>query len=231
MNNGFAANTNNQVPLIRLLTQFNGQTPTEPGIAEQLGRMINLADAIHFADSLYRSSKAQPEPSPIAAAAAQKLLLQERSAVIRSLKKAKWPTPPQPFEIYFKFYVAQQTNMERRIAKLREDIRQAIAEQSQTLAHLAALDRTLDELFQPQFRKFFHTVPRLLQQRFSHWEQTTAGHEITAETLQSTRFGAELMQVFLAELDLRLKPILGLLEALDANHPSPQIQEANILED
>lgn len=135
------------------------------------------------------------------------------------------------FEPYRRTYLAQQREMEMAIAPLRARVRELLARTSPALMKLAALDAAFDSILKEREGKLLGTVPSLLEKRFSHLfkshQQTlleTGQTDNPALWLQAgswlARFGNEVQTVLLAELDLRLQPTLGLVEAFNlSKHP------------
>ncbi len=128
----------------------------------------------------------------------------------------------QPFR---RFHLAQQASMEASVRALRSRVRQALARASAPLRQLAALDEVLDNTLCVREHQLLATVPLLLERRF---EQLLKAHQQPlADTQQAdspaarpppaewlSGFCRELQGVLLAELDLRLQPTAGLIEAL-----------------
>ncbi len=128
----------------------------------------------------------------------------------------------QPFR---RLHLAQQASMEASVRELRSSVRQALARASAPLRQLAALDEVLDNTLCVREHQLLATVPLLLERRF---EQLLKAHQQPlADTRQAdspaarpppaewlSDFSRELQGVLLAELDLRLQPTAGLIEAL-----------------
>jgi hypothetical protein len=126
------------------------------------------------------------------------------------------------YEPYRRFYVAQQREIDFRTRKLHARIREAAAGCSPQLARLCALDSALGNLLAPHARRYFAAIPKLLKGRFDqllggHAEATAAGEPPTPELLQEAlgQFCREMQELLLAEIETRLMPALGLVEALE----------------
>ena len=131
---------------------------------------------------------------------------------------------PATFEPYRRSYLALQRDMELKIQPLRAQARALLAKDSPALRQLAALDAVLDDALAERESRLLAQVPNLLQTRF---EQLRAASRQSAVEGQLTDdlaagamgwlacFGDELRTVLRAELDLRLQPVIGLIEALD----------------
>lgn len=129
------------------------------------------------------------------------------------------------YEPYRRYYVAHQRDMELKLPPLRAKVREALAGASQAMQQLAAMDAALDKILNDQESRLLAKVPALLEQRFKHLRNA---HQQTLEAAHLedhitlwmkpggwlARFCNELQTVLLAELDVRLQPTIGLLEAL-----------------
>jgi hypothetical protein len=126
---------------------------------------------------------------------------------------------------YRRFYLAHQAEMEPGIRALRSRLRQALAGASTRLRQLAALDEALDRILAARERQLLATLPSLLERRFqqllaAHQQALPDSGQADAPLLWMqpggwlATFCEELQAVLIAELDLRLQPTLGLIEAL-----------------
>lgn len=130
------------------------------------------------------------------------------------------------FAPYHRYYLAHQRDMAASIGPLRATVRAALSARSPALKRLAALDAVLDQALAARERNLLATVPGLLAKRFEHLfkaHQAARGDaqaaDESARWMQSggwlAVFCAEMLAVLRAELDVRLQPIAGLIEALD----------------
>jgi hypothetical protein len=124
-------------------------------------------------------------------------------------------------EPYLTFYVAQQRNVDFRIRDLHTSTRDALTDLSPQLARLAALDAVLAAPLSTPVRRSFVVVPRLLRRRFEtlleQHHQDNPDESNTRERWELTlaQFRVEMQGLLLAEIETRLLPTLGLIEALD----------------
>jgi hypothetical protein len=129
------------------------------------------------------------------------------------------------FEPYRRYYQAQQREMETGVAAVRDQVRAVLAKASPALQQLAALDAALNGILNERESRLLAHIPSLLEKRFAQLLQEH--QQRLADTQQTdnpafwlnpggwlTRFCAELQTVLQAELDLRLQPALGLVEAI-----------------
>ena len=129
------------------------------------------------------------------------------------------------YESYRRYYQAHQRDMDLSVPPLRARVREELAAASPALQQLAALDGAFESILNDREARLLATVPQLLKKRFAHLRKL---HLQTLEETQQpdrpdqwmhagawlARFCDELQTVLLAELDLRLQPAVGLLEAL-----------------
>ena len=114
--------------------------------------------------------------------------------------------------------------MEAALVQLRAQVREALKGGSPALRQLAGLDGVLEKALAERERNLFLNVPLLLEKRF---EQLRDAHASAPEASSQADgvarwmqpggwlavFCKDLQSVLLAELDLRLQPVLGLVEA------------------
>jgi len=148
--------------------------------------------------------------------------------------RIKLPTPQlgvpiesaAAYDPYRRFYLAHQRDMELSVRPLRAKARAMLAQASSTLKQLASLDAALDGILSDRESKLLSTLPLLLERRFEHLLK--AHRQRLVETQQAddpalwmlpgawlAGFRDELKTVLLAELDVRLQPALGLIEAFN----------------
>ena len=129
------------------------------------------------------------------------------------------------FEPYRKFYMSRQSDLEVKVGLLRADIRDLISGLSPALAKLAKIDQALFESLAVTSGESFAVIPKLLENRFN----------LLFETLQSefpenpgvshfnrwmktggwlSAFCIEMRELMLAELEVRLQPIVGMIDSL-----------------
>jgi hypothetical protein len=130
------------------------------------------------------------------------------------------------YEPYRRSYLAHQRTMETKIRSFRLQMREVLAKTSPALAKLAALDAVFEQSLSERERQLLSTLPSLLAKRFEQLRKTDP-HSLagTRDAVGSvspvkssawlTRFCQELQAVLLAELDTRLEPTLGLIEAFN----------------
>ena len=182
-------------------------------MAERLGDWLNVADAITL-HSLH-----QTLPSVTTRRAAVKTGVAEARAELQRLRATlsqAITTPMHPpvdasdteFAPHHQRCLDQQRRMEMGIDALRDHLRLTLAASSPRLAQLAALDATLDQMLGGREQKLLAGLPAFLKARF---EQLRQAHPDAWPPL----FEQDFQQALLAELDLRLQPVVGMIEAMN----------------
>lgn len=132
--------------------------------------------------------------------------------------------PDAAYAPYHQRYLAQQRQMALRIDALRAYVRQAITKISPQLGQLASFDSAMEQMLGAREQKLLSTVTALLERRFEHLRKTHE-RELAAVPQQDAPvlspqarawqdvFSQEMQQVLLAELEVRLQPVVGLIEA------------------
>ncbi len=118
--------------------------------------------------------------------------------------------PDLDFSPYRRAYVQHQRAMAAAIGPLRVQVRAGLASLNPALSQLAALDAVLDDALAARERHLLAKVPGLLEKLFAR--ACKAPPATTAGAMAG--FCQDLQLVLLAELELRLQPILGMLEAM-----------------
>lgn len=233
----------NSSKLIRFLSELSivDTLESKQTFSERLGEWLDLSDAItlHAAHGAMSSPAAQAGTQAVESLAVAEEFARTRTDMINSIvtscspelgaARLKLPTPEADagpenaaYEPLRRFYVAHQGEMEVRVRSLRASVRLALAKASTRLRQLAALDAALESILGARERQLLSSVPALLEKRFAQW---LAAHQAspaaTASAADRCRqpgpwlagFCGEMQSLLLAELDLRLQPTAGLIEA------------------
>jgi len=213
--------------------------PLEPGaLAQQLSHWVGFSQAIELA-ALHSGKVSTPgrglglthgqDTSPLDDL--QTLYAHTRAQLERAvLESTLLPAEPEPpagapigaggraaaFEPYQRYYLNQQRALEAAVGPLRTKLREALGRGSPTMRQLALLDSVLEKLMAEQESRLLYTLPRLLKARFDQRGQSAAPAPGAAppDGTWLAGFARDLQAVLLAELELRLQPVLGLLQAL-----------------
>ena len=138
------------------------------------------------------------------------------------------------FEPYHRFYAAHQREFESRVQALQLRVREVACRVSPESGQLAAMDEAMRDIFSMHIRKSLALIPQLLGKRFVFLQQEhrsskeASGDEVKSDHPKQDMFEAltqadgwlerfckEMQELLLAELELRLLPVLGLVEAVD----------------
>jgi len=197
--------------------------------AERLSLWLTPADTIQL-HGLLQNTPAPSLASSLStrqavATALNKSVQQARTQLTQNITRADEATAQLAqdttlsYAPYRKRHLDQQRQMDSQIGPLRAGVRQVLAKVSPQLRHLASLDALLEQALASREQKLLATAPLLLERRFEAM-RTKAEHD-AALTTPATQphawlkhFDREWQAHLLAELDLRLQPVLGLVEAL-----------------
>lgn len=136
------------------------------------------------------------------------------------------PESAADFAPWHRYYQAHQRDMESNIGLLRTKVRAALSNFSPASRQIAELDAAFVKVLSERERSLLAIVPSLLEKRFgqlrrAHLAARAGMADASADDpnlwLQPggwlTVFCRDLQRVLLAELDLRLQAVIGLIEA------------------
>jgi hypothetical protein len=227
--------------LVRFLCEWveGDVASSAPGFAERLGQLFDLPDSIKISSAHGKISSEHFEPSGLTREMVTEEFFRARTSLIRSVLRSFAPgsghirnrfptvditaseddsTDPEP---YLAFYTALQRDIDFRSRTLQAAVRESVAGFSPSLAQLCALDSALAEPLTANNRRLFAAVPKLLQKRFelllAEYREAAPlsenAPELWVKTINVLR--NDMQGLLLAEIETRLLPALGLIEALD----------------
>lgn len=228
--------------LVRYLGDLDllGSQPQETQFSRRLGRLIDLSDSVSLADKLSVLSKTvgavEQGIGKGVADQLKSLFIEQRRGMVEFMARSfvnhhtqdsDLPVPPfrlpipadelnieERFKPYQRFYGLHQSEMEHQIQLLMNQVREQIEAHSPRLALLIELDRAMTETMQSYFRSKLSTLSTLLKARFEFlFGEVEAGR--LSSGLSVERFVADMKEMLMGELDLRLQPVLGLIEACE----------------
>ena len=227
----------NDSSLVRQLAAFvpPAAAAPDPGLAQRVAQWLNVADAITLhaahnalaqlalapkAAKAVNGTKAGTGAVPPTAAALRQALERTRQTLQASITRRE-RTLDTEYPLYHQRYQDQQRRMDMSLEALRDHVRQSLAQSSPRLAQLAALDQMLGQMLAPREQRLLAGVPGFLKTRYhqlrTQHQRDTADADALVPVLPQApwlaQFANEFEQTLLAELELRLQPILGLLEA------------------
>jgi hypothetical protein len=148
--------------------------------------------------------------------------------------------PKTAFEPYRRFYAAHQRQMEVTLQTLRSQVRGQLSKSTPSLQQLATLDAAFENILSEREALLLAKVAKLHEKRFAqalkkHIQQlSTRQAEAMAEGAEAPSatavsplpwllpFRQAMRTALLAELDTRLQPVLGLVEAFNQYTPKEQ---------
>lgn len=118
-------------------------------------------------------------------------------------------------ETYLNAWLVLQRKVAASSRQLRDKVRKAMKEHNQDLARLAELDSVFDHTMASYTAQCFSHVSKVLEQRFQTLQTPSESPHDTGLTPDERlhRYCEDAQNLLLAELDVRLEPVLGLLEA------------------
>lgn len=217
----------------------------EVSFAEQMGHWLNLNDAItlcavHTANPSPTSFGVKRVEKVVLIDEFERV----RANLVNSITRCDWRSAgrvamallssesiepidlPSAYEPYHQNYLVLQRAMDSSIPSLRGRVREVLARRSSSLRQLATLDAAFDAILRDRESKLFTTIPSLLERRFEHLfktcQRTQVASQPAGKPAQQTKscawldlFCQELQTVLMAELDTRLQPTIGLMEAFN----------------
>jgi hypothetical protein len=197
-------------------------------VAERLGQWLNVADAISLSSAhaaiaaAGRQAARTPGHQATSAETLQAELERVRAVLSQSIttRDARHQPDPDDLDTEFAFclqrYQDQQRRLEMSVDALREYVRLTLAKGSPRLAQLAALDAVLAQMLGGREQRLLNNLPSFLKARFMALRQAAAASDAPHDVHWLLGFNTELEQTLLAELDHRLQPVVGMIEAVDS---------------
>lgn len=180
---------------------------TPPSCVDGMARWLGWADTIPLAAAL----QAPPQPPsrgalpPLAAA-----LARLRSRLERAIADDAALAADTDFAPHRRHCSALQQTMETEVTALRTQLRAVLAQRTPAQQRLAALDAVLARVVGAREQALLALLPSLLERHFTRLRDAQAD----PHTRWLPQFRDDMRQLLLAELDLRLQPVQGLLDAL-----------------
>ena len=195
-------------PLVRLLADA-ASVPVDVSrqdFAEKLSLWLGAFDAVTL-HGTHQSLKAVVGQSPLGASPHSPAALEAHFQRVRAALVARVSEPVRlpddSFAAHRQHCQALQRHMGLKITTLRAQVRQVLAHGAAPLRQLAELDAAWEQMLTARETKLLSTVPTWLEKRFEHLRGTG----------ELARYAPEQQTVLLAELNVRLLPVVGLVEA------------------
>ena len=216
--------------LVTLLSRLTDIEVPEPrqGFADRLSRWLTWTDAILLSAALHGGAATAPSGARGCDDSEEGECTRVRTALANAIADETRGAATETgaaFTPYRRRYVAMQQAMESSIGPLRARLRAALAARSPAMARLAAMDAVMDQVLGAREHSLLSRVPVLLEKHFKRLHQTDqAALRDTQPAGEPDRgiqpgewlnvFGKDMHSVLLAELDIRMQPAEGLLEAV-----------------
>lgn len=191
--------------------------PTRQDFAERLSHWLTAVDTVTLHATLQSIQSAAAPAASVGPAGAAQALEEAFSRVRASLVDAITGLVTRhasdmdaAYASFHKHHQDLQRQMESKIGPLRAQVRQALSRGSLRHRQLAALDGVMEKTLGGREQRLWSAVPVLFEKRFEHLRQAHAQDEPSP---WRAAFCQEWQQVLLAELDVRLQPVMGLMEA------------------
>ncbi|PLW69962.1 hypothetical protein C0039_05440 [Pseudohalioglobus lutimaris] len=232
--------------LVRFLTDIS-RSETQVShrqFTERLGELIDFSDSITLSDAHARDLVVECEDVASFSAGVTEEFLRARSRLVQAAMRSffpstgpsriRWPaeestppaTPTDAARPYLKFYQQQQVDVDSKIRGLHLRTRQTVAALSAKLARICAIDEALGDALALHSRGYLGAVPGLLGQRlgylYAQYQKTVNEGADADAAWRDTReqYRREAQGLLLAEIEARLLPALGLIEALNEEIPN-----------
>lgn len=232
--------------LIRLLARLTDADIPEArqSLPDRLSLWLGWTDAIALSSVLNGTAPAVPAGAQVSDSAEETECSRVRAELISAvtdnsalkvrqrvpLRATATGAPKAPaiveYSTYRRCYATLQQSMETRIASLRTRLRATLASRSPEMARLAALDAAMERALSEREYGALAGVPTLLEGHFKRLREaagTTLDDDPAALHSQGAasdawldEFRKDMQSILLAELDIRLQPVEGLLAAIRA---------------
>ncbi len=204
--------------LTRLLVDLDVVEGMDSGaaFAQKLGDWLDFRNAIsmHGIHNAPPSGKFTAQPSLLKDALNAELA--RRRSVLTASIQLPLPSldltlkPATAYEPYRRHHLARQREMELQLRQLRSKLRGLLRGVSASLQKLVDMDAAFEQMLSERESKLFSSVPVLLEKHFKHLLKE---HAQDAPSLWLTAFGKTLEAALLCELEVRLHPAMGLIDA------------------
>lgn len=231
--------------LVRFLTDLSvsQEQVSHRHFSDRLGQLIDFSDAIALSEAHTRAPEIGNEDISTFRDGVTDEFLRARSMIVQAAMRSffpgpgpvriRWPAienqPPADAAVacltYLKFYRTQQGDVGGKVRSLHQRTRESVAVLSPRLARIADLDRALSDALSIHSQRYLQAIPRLLERRVEYLhkqflESVERGMESDSAWEDAReQLRREIQGLLLAEIEVRLLPALGLIEALNEETP------------
>jgi hypothetical protein len=222
-------------PLVRLLQQWvQADVAASQDVAQRLGAWLGAFDSVQLDAALQTISAhgrvVRGSDRAVDAAALMARLDHTRQTLtalaqtrLSQVRQPAWPNVASPadepvdYGPYLQLYQTLQKQMDTQIGACRLALRQTLQTGSTRLRQIAAIDGVMAQLFNEREQRLLQAVPLYLERCFDRWRSRQTPHP-DPTWLQG--FEQDFQHTLQAELQTRLQPLIGLIEAVqqDSTH-------------
>jgi len=207
------------VGLLSNLKLLDGPS-AKPSFVQGMAQWLGWADAIPLSAALHAPLRdaARPARAPASPAPAEREFERVRATLRRLIDEdgtsagARRNAPPpddDDFAPHRQRYARVQQAMQTVIEPLRAQARAAVASLSPQMERLAGLDAVMEPVLGAHEQAALAIMPTLAQQHFDRLRKAAADNGTPWREV----FRKDMQRLLQAELELRLQPVRGLIEA------------------
>lgn len=203
-----------QVSFADALSQWTGWTDAI-ALSAALDKPVPQAISPLEGDKSVQSMQVQAEWLRLQASLAQAIVRETQAAGRSPLEAGLGYTP------FRQCFVARQQAMDVAVGALRDRVRAVLAGASADLERLAAVDAAMAQALAPQERRLLAALPAQLEKHYQQLRATQAADDLDRPGAEAwvEAFRRDLQAILLAELEHRLQPVEGMLQALTPSTP------------
>ena len=195
---------------------------TQHNFAERVGELLGLSGSLALSNAPLKVKGTHKVKNDNGV---QALFLEQHSQMLqfiancfdRSDSRKRFQLPivteetEKPMAEFKRFYINVENELAGQVFRLHALIKDAVSDISPSLKQLCTLDTALNETINSNIRKAFNSIPYHVEQRFHYWQQQI----FESFDVAMASFSQELKQLLITELDARLQPTYGLVEAVN----------------
>jgi hypothetical protein len=193
----------------------------KPSFVQGMAQWLGWADAIPLSAALHAPLRdaVNRARAPASPAPAEREFEHVRAALLRLIdeygtsagaKRKVTPPDDDDFAPHRQRYARVQHAMQTAIEPLRAQARAAVASLSPQMERLAGLDAVMEPVLSEREQAALSIMPTLAQQHFDRLRKAAADKGAPWRDV----FRKDMQRLLQAELELRLQPVRGLIEAL-----------------
>jgi hypothetical protein len=213
--------------LIRLLARLTDVDVPDPGqsLSDRLSQWLGWTDAIALSTALNGGLPAGAPGAHTDGSAEEHECARLRASLAKSIAgdsafatSRRREGAPTDYAVFRQRYLSLQQTMETGIGSLRGRLRAKLAAGTPGMTRLAMVDAVMEQALAAREHNVLATVPSLLGKHFERLRQAALADASAIDDKAPVAwldvFRKDMQSVLLAELDVRIQPVEGLLAAL-----------------